>query len=701
MPQLHLSGGTLMRQRMRTCFCMWRRVLNLAWLILGALLPIEAEAEVNQEQLKQLEQTSVQIWLDNETGVRRFAGSGVLLSKEFVITARHILILPAARARGELTGDPDPDAAAGRIYMNFGDNTNPLKLSEVLCVGGDGQIEFQGNGARDICVLAVENPSAANLRQITGFPQPACERVPAGYPRNWNLRFLGWQSQQQRLRPAPSEAKTFRSERDSDDTLTTPLQLIAGNSGGGVFDEQGRLVGLVSAGIGLSYNNLMVTLIDPALDLLKGKGVECRRDGEAAGQPEPEMSIRFSGRHYRVVDRTSRTPNENWVPLSANGIEMRLSFPDGGTTWRSDQIALNQRENSIIAKIFGPAVRSRPDRVSLTLDMREPTPPDRKLVLVDSNPVLSPSSANTFKIDTPLRVFDQGRLVENKRKEANDIEESANKLINQRDTFRPLRTINQTQAASVGLRLPDLSRAYENNIENPAWIELRNLVRYAQEIRNEASFYARDIDPFWAAAIRLQQIRFQVTTGQICGARAEAMALMKDIIALTNPGQDSSSSQAADQTPRDTRNQSFLAAIFLAAIRYPLACTLPESREDQIKETEELLKALGSLKKPELLHPLRRQILEEVFPLISRLAPQRSAVRFRQDAGIDKRLQEIWNDWRKLVSEWCGSEKRDEVAEKRDEVTEWEKRDVVTEWKEIEKTLGMEPRRRNTRACHG
>ncbi|MCA3040856.1 MAG: trypsin-like peptidase domain-containing protein [Rhodocyclaceae bacterium] len=654
---------------------------------------------MNQEQLNQLEQTSVQIWLENGTGGRRFAGSGVLLSKEFVITARHILIDPAARARGELTGGPHPDAAAKRIFIDFGDNTNQLKISEVFCVGGDSQIGFQGDGARDICVLAVENPSAENLRRITWFPQPACERVPAGNPRNWNLRFLGWQQQPDGLIPAPSESKTIRSRRESNDTLTTTFQLIHGNSGGGVFDEQGRLVGLVSAGIGPTHNNLLVALIDPAKILFSDRKIDCRiegaavrrSEGEAPGQPEPEMSISFSGRHYRVVDRTSRTPNEHWVPLSANGIEMRLSFPDGGTTWRSDQIALNQRENSIIAKIFGPAVRSRPDRVSLTLDMREPTPPYRKLVLVDSNPVLSPSSANTFTIDTPVTVFDQARFVENKRKEANDIEESANKLINQRDTFRPLRTINQTQTASVGLRLPDLSRAYENNLENPAWIELRNLVRSAQEIRNEASRRAKDIDPFWAAAIRLQQIRFQVIAGQVCGARDEALALMKDIIALTNRGQDPSSSEAADETPRDTRNQSFL-----AAIRYPSACARPVSREDQIKETEELLKALRSLEKPNLLHPNRRPILVEMFPLISRFAPQRSAERFRQAADNDEKLQEIWNDWRSLVSEWCDSE-----TPKRDVDSETPKRDVVTEWKEIEKTLGMEPGRRNTRACHG
>ena len=680
-----------MRQRMRTCVCMWRRVQSLAWLIFGVLLPIDAGAQMNQEQLNQLEQTSVQIWLNNGSGMRRLAGSGVLLSKEFVITARHILIDPAARARGELTGGPHPDAAAKRIFIDFGDNTNPLKISEVFCVGGDSQIGFQGDGARDICVLAVENPSAENLRRITWFPQPACERVPAGNPRNWSLRFLGWQQLPDRLSSAPSEPKTFRSRRESNDTLTTPFQLIHGNSGGGVFDEQGRLVGLVSAGIGPTHNNLLVALIDPAKILFSERKIDCRTEGgaavsrsegEAPGQPEPEMSISFSGRHYLVVDRSSRSQNENWVPLSASGIEMRLSFLDGGMPWHSDQVTLNQGENSIIARVFGRPIRSRPDRVTLQLEMRDPIPPARKLVLVINDHALSSQSGNLFTIKDPVTVYDRGRLVENRRKEANDIQVSASKLINQRDTFHPLRTITQTQAAPSELRLPDLSKAYENNRQNPEWVELTILVAKAQEIRNEASLHARDIDPFWAAAIRLQQIRFQVIAGQVCGARVGALDLMKDIITLTNQGDDPSSSQAADETPRDTRNQSFL-----AAIRYPLACALDVSREDKIKETEERLKALGSLEKPELLHPNRRRILMEMFPLISRLALPRSAQRFSQASANEPQLQEIWNSWRNLVSNWCGQQIRTQGIE--------------LEWRDIEKTLGMEPGHLNSRACHG
>jgi hypothetical protein len=663
---------------------MWRRIQSLAWLIFGVLLPIEAGAQMNQEQLNQLEQTSVQIWLNNGSGMRRFAGSGVLLSKEFVITARHILIDPAARARGELTGGPDPDAAARRIFIDFGDNTNQLKISEVFCVGGDRQIGFQGDGARDICVLAVENPSAENLRRITWFPQPACERVPAGNPRNWNLRFLGWQPQQQRVVRAPSEPKTIRSGRESNDTLTTTFQLIPGNSGGGVVDEQGRLVGLVSAGIGQNHNNLIVALIDPAKELFSERKIDCRIEGAAVSQPEPEMSISFSGRHYRVVDRTSRTPNEASVPISINNVKLNLSFITGSQRWSSDYVELVNSDNSLEARVFGPPLTSRPDTALLEFTRRDSDEsPAHRFVTRPSAVRLNdaPQSQRFINVTEPLTIFEAGRFVENKRDEARAWERRAQELIDSRQSLSGLRTL-----AGGQLSITALSRAFEYRIDKRDWTELRIPVDAARELRNEASSVAKTINPFLAAVIELDQIRLWVKAGEVCRVREDALRLMQQIVDLSNERknqeENASLSLTVDETPRHTRNQSFL-----AAIRYPLACAQPVSPENQIKQTEELLNALSRLNKPELLHPLRRQILEEMFPLISRLAPPRSAERFRQASVNDQQLQKIWNDWLSLVSTWCESE--------------IPKGDVVTEWKEIEKTLGMEPRRRNTSACHG
>ena len=671
---------------MRTRVCMWRRVQRLAWLIFGALLPIAASAQMSDDVRQKLESASVQIWLDNGRGTSRFAGSGVLLSSGVVITARHIFLDETSIRQRKLKGPAHADAANRRIYIHLGDDSNRIKVSEVICVDGNGNggIEFENDGARDICLLKVQNPDAYNLRNIRWFPKAACTPQFGENSAAMSLTYLGWQEvtvdQLPRLNRASANTEDVASRRLPDETLQTNHNLLHGNSGGGFFDLQGRLIGLLSGGLGPNNNNSLVALIHPAIPL--PEGIECSTEGEGVGQPEPEMSISFSGRHYLFVDRSSPSQNENPVPLSASGIEMRLSFLDGEMPWHSDQVTLNQRENSIIARIFGRPIRSRPDRVTLQLEMRDPLPPARKLVLVINDHALSSQSGNLSTIKDPVTVYDRGRLVENRRKEANDIQVSASKLINQRDTFHPLRTITQTQTSPSELRLLDLSRAYENNRQNPAWVELRDLVRKAQEIRNEAWLHARDIDPFWAAAIRLQQIRFQVIAGQVCGARDEALALMKDIITLTNQGDDPSSSQVADETPRDTRNQSFL-----VAIRYPLACVLPVSPEDQIKETEELLKALGSLEKPELLHPNRRRILMEMFPLISRLALPRSAQRFSQASANEPQLQEIWNSWRNLVSTWCQSE----IPE----------RGVVTEWRDIEKTLGMEKGRPNSRACHG
>lgn len=670
---------------MRTRVCMWRRVQSLAWLIFGVLLPLDAGAQMNQEQLNQLEQTSVQILLNNGSGMRRLAGSGVLLSKEFVITARHILIDPAARARGELTGGPDPDAAARRIFIDFGDNTNQLKISEVFCVGGDRQIGFQGDGARDICVLAVENPSAENLRRITWFPQPACERVPAGNPRNWSLRFLGWQPQQQRVVRAPSEAKTIRSGRESNDTLTTTFQLIPGNSGGGVVDEQGRLVGLVSAGIGPTHNNLIVALIDPAKELFSERKIDCRTEGGAAvSQSEPQMVVRFRGEHYRVVDRTSRTPNEAAEPIPISNVKLNLSFITGNQRWSSDYVELVNSDNSLEARVFGLPLTSRPDTAFLEFTRRDSDEsPARRFVTRPSEARLNdaPQSQQFLNVTEPLTIFEAGRFVENRRNGAQAFERRAQELIDSRQSLSGLRTL-----AGGQLSITALSRAFEDRIDNRDWTELRNFVEAAREVRKDAWSVAKTINPFLAAVIELDQIRLWVKAGEVCRVREVALKLMQQIIDLSNERknqeENTSLSLTVDETPRHTRNQSFL-----DAIRYPLACVRPPSREDQIKETEELLKALGSLEKPELLHPNRRRILMEMFPLISRFAPQKSAERFREASESEAKLLDIWNDWRNLVSNWCGID----ISQK----------GIEPEWREIEKTLGMEPRRMNSRACHG
>jgi hypothetical protein len=148
-----------------------------------------------------------------------------------------------------------------------------------------------------------------------------------------SLTYLGWQqvTVDERLEPPePAFSRQYVvSRRSHVDTLQTSHNLLYGNSGGGFFDPQGRLIGLLSGGLGPTGNNSLVALIHPAIELLRRQSIDCRHDGEAAGQPEPQMVVRFRGEHYRVVDRTLRTPNEAAVPISINNVKLNLSFITG------------------------------------------------------------------------------------------------------------------------------------------------------------------------------------------------------------------------------------------------------------------------------------------------------------------------------------------------------------------------------------
>lgn len=677
-----------MRQRIRTCVCMWRRVQSLAWLIFGVLLPIEAGAQMSDDVRRKLESASVQIWLDNGRGTSRFAGSGVLLSSGVVITARHIFLDETSIRQRKLKGPAHADAANRQIYIDLGDLSNRIKVSEVICVDGNrnGGIEFEGDGARDICLLKVQNPDAYNLRNIRWFPKAACTPQFGENSATMSLTYLGWQQvrvdQPQPPNRAPPNPQFVASRRSPEHTLQTQHNLLSGNSGGGFFDLQGRLIGLLSGGLGPTNNNSLVALIHPAIPLLEG--IECSTEGAAVSQSEPQMVVRFRGEHYRVIDRTLRTPNEAAEPIPINSVKLNLSFITGSQRWSSDHVDLVNSGNSLEARVFGPPLTSRPDTALLEFTRRDSDEsPARRFVTRPSEARLNdaPQSRQFLNVTEPLTIFEAGRFVENRRNGAQAFERRAQELIDSRQSLSGLRTL-----AGGQLSITALSRAFEDRIDNRDWAELRNFVQAAREVRNEAWSVAKTIDPFLAAVIELDQIRLWVKAGEVCRMRQDALKLMQQIIDLSNERknqeENTSLSLTVDETPRHTRNQSFL-----DAIRYPLACVRPPSREDQIKETEELLKALGSLEKPELLHPNRRRILMEMFPLISRFAPQKSAERFREASESEAKLLDIWNDWRNLVSNWCGID----ISQK----------GIEPEWREIEKTLGMEPRRMNSRACHG
>lgn len=657
------------------------------WLALGLLAAIaglsgarEAQSQpVGNEAL--LSRVAIQVLLRDRVDQDHFVGSGVLLSRRVAVTARHVLL-----ESGRFDGAVDERAAQNRVYISLGDNQNPIQISGVTCIGGDGSIGARTPDVRDICLLTIRNPEASNLLAIADFPKPSCDWTEGG---SFDLRAFGWYPRGGEIRRFPIQRYQFEATRDNADSLDATLQLLPGTSGGGVYDTSGRLLGLVSAGIGPAHNLLMIALVDVARDEFIRRGIQCH--SARSGQEEPTVTLQFAARVFRHVPdaRRAHSGEQNPQPLHAEGLRLSLSvepLEQGAVQWTADHVELDsETAGRFTARAFGPPLppgfgleNGGLARLSLEHAAEGEAAALRRLV---PNPV-SVRMTRPGRAGEPLRlvsridVYEQLRFVENRRSAAALFERAAYSMIAERPELRCLNsTVPRGQSPEPNV-LRNLARCRDQMRSDELASALDGFLSRAAEVRDRAIEVARDVDPYLAQAIRLNQLRFQVGLGQICEAREASLPLLDDMVSMTNgePDPYTGVARGADTQERPTRRETFL-----VAVRYTLVCRDSANNSQAIDRARDLLDRMGRLEDPAALDPYRRRILQETFPIVSQFAPARAAVRFMQLAQADEHLLGLWDAWVALVDRWCGAT--------------IERSTIVAEWGFIQQTLD------NRRSC--
>lgn len=219
---------------------------------------------------------------DTSRDTATFVGSGVLVSRSHILTARHLFL----DKDGQALVDPllRPRGIGARL---LGSN-EAFRLDDLTCEGGGGALQAVGGGARDLCILHID-PAYVDARGQQRFPPVACE-APGPYEI---LLAFGWIHVVDN--PSPNMLRGLRgqvvAERQADRRLQTSHQLAPGMSGGGLFDDRGRLRAIISDGFANGSVSRVVAT-DDARSLLAGRGIVC--DAAPTAMPRGRQDQRFA-----------------------------------------------------------------------------------------------------------------------------------------------------------------------------------------------------------------------------------------------------------------------------------------------------------------------------------------------------------------------------------------------------------------------
>ncbi len=275
-----------------------RRVQSTAKNVIPAIVAIRGPAQPQNDR-------------NEESEIRRSSGSGVIITSEGLILSQS----HASHGRSEQTGERRPSRRPGE------------RVTVALSDGRECEAELLGaDQALDLSLLRLIKPGS-----YPHVPVSHSSRVARG---DWVLKLghpLGYR------RDRPPVVRLGRVLYQNDDMFVTDCLATAGDSGGPLFDLDGRFLGLIASSMVPSQLNASLCCDDAGrfgpFSTTTARLIETYLDPMLRGQVSPYDRLfwsEFVGRH-RIVREEDILPRAEWTQGEATtralGKAIRVSGP--------------------------------------------------------------------------------------------------------------------------------------------------------------------------------------------------------------------------------------------------------------------------------------------------------------------------------------------------------------------------------------